>query len=553
MPERNMRIRLGLFVAMALVALTALVILFGGSPKFFSTRTKYIVYFSEAPGISPGTPVRKSGVRIGQVSSLDIDEESGGVKLGVEIDTQHLPRQNEEPVIARGLLSGDTTLDFIPKTDKDGGRLVRSEPYPANAEIPGVPPLNTNRLLNTAQETVPNANQAISTFTETVAAFKGVGPKAEKALADIQAFMVEARAVLPELRETNRRVQEFIGSNDGAAPDVPRRPGERIALAQAQPPAGEQANLKTLTKEVQEFVKLLRPLAEDAGKLVRDNQQDLTKALRSFALISERTSKLLSDENRKAVEDTLKGLQATASEVLSKENRDAVQTILRNVKDGSEDLNKALKQSANLVERADAAMKDLGEALKTGNVTVKNFNDRVTQVKSILDNVERLSKPLAEQAEPVLKNIGRAADELATTIIESRKIIALLSKPEGTLGKFVGDPALYNQLTDATTNLNRTLIRAEKIAKDLEIFADKVARKPESIGIAGAVRPSLGLKESPFAPTPQNTPYPVPSPGRGNSGGLQALPPSGGSILGEPVIPPSEPLQPIPPVRESRR
>ena len=246
-------------------------------------------------------------------------------------------------------------------------------------------------------------------------------------------------------------------------------------------------------------------------------------------------------------------------EVLSKENRDSISLIIKNVKEGSDDLNKALKLSSQLVEKADNAMKDLSEAMKTANVTVKNFNDRVTQVKIILDDVAKLSKPLAEQAEPMIKNISRAADELATTIIESRKIIALLSKPEGTIGKLTNDPALYNQLVDATTNLNRTLIRAEKIAKDLEIFADKVARKPEAIGIGGALRPSLGLKESPYAPVPSTTPFPVPSPGSGNSGTLRPLPPTQGGVgLGEPILGPilpgdGEKLTPIAPVREGQR
>jgi phospholipid/cholesterol/gamma-HCH transport system substrate-binding protein len=31
----------------------------------------------------------------------------------------------------------------------------------------------------------------------------------------------------------------------------------------------------------------------------------------------------------------------------------------------------------------------------------------------------------------------------------------------------------------------------------VEIFADKLARHPELIGIGGAIRPSSGLKESP--------------------------------------------------------
>ena len=551
MAERSMKARLGAFVVMALVALTALVILFGGSPKFFSTRTSYFVYFTEAPGISPGTPVRKSGVRIGQVTALDIEEESGRVKLTIEVEGKHQPRQNEEPMIARGLLSGDTTLDFIPKVDKEGAKLIRTEAYVANAEIIGVPPLNTSRLLSTASETVPNANDALTTFTATVGAFKSVGPKAEKALDEFQEFMKTAKAILPELRETNKRVQDFIGTADVPAGNN----GQQIGLNKAQAP--ENGSLKTLTKDVQEFLKVLKPLVEDVRSLVKDNQGELTKVLKGLTTLTERANDVLSDDNRKAIVNTLQTLQAAAGEVLSKENRDSINLIIKNVREGSDDLNKALKLSSQLVTKADAAMKDLSEAMKTANITVKNFNDRVTQVKIILDDVAKLSKPLAEVAEPTLKNISRAADELATTIIESRKIIAMLSKPEGTFGKLTNDPALYNQLVDATTNLNRTLIRAEKIAKDLEIFADKVARKPEAIGIGGALRPSIGLKESPYAPVPTNTPFPVPYPGSGNSGTLRPLPPAPGGVgLGEPILGPVQPeekLTPIAPVREGQR
>ena len=45
------------------------------------------------------------------------------------------------------------------------------------------------------------------------------------------------------------------------------------------------------------------------------------------------------------------------------------------------------------------------------------------------------------------------------------------------------------------TNLDRAL-------RDLEVFADKLARHPESIGLGGALNPSRGLKESPTANYP---------------------------------------------------
>jgi phospholipid/cholesterol/gamma-HCH transport system substrate-binding protein len=43
--------------------------------------------------------------------------------------------------------------------------------------------------------------------------------------------------------------------------------------------------------------------------------------------------------------------------------------------------------------------------------------------------------------------------------------------------------------------------RVERALKDLEVFADKLARHPESIGLGGALRPSSGLKEAPTTPS----------------------------------------------------
>ena len=246
MAERALRQRLGLFVALTILVLTALVVLFGGAPNVFSTRAKSTVLYPEAPGVGAGTPVRKSGVRIGQVTGLDIDEASGQVRVNIEVENKYRPRLNEEPAISRGLLSGDTTLDFIPKSDEKGQPMPRAEAVPPDTEIVGVRPLNTQRLINQAQGAIPNAQEALVKFSATMSRFDQVGPKAEKALDEIAAFARIARELVPELRETNRRVQDFIGA-DGAPVQ-----NQDVALRRADEP--QAANLKTLVKEIQDFV-----------------------------------------------------------------------------------------------------------------------------------------------------------------------------------------------------------------------------------------------------------------------------------------------------------
>ncbi|NDI17010.1 MAG: MCE family protein [Verrucomicrobia bacterium] len=43
-------------------------------PGLFKSVNQYQVSFNDAPGISAGAPVRRSGVRIGQVSHITLDD-----------------------------------------------------------------------------------------------------------------------------------------------------------------------------------------------------------------------------------------------------------------------------------------------------------------------------------------------------------------------------------------------------------------------------------------------------------------------------------------------
>lgn len=516
MAERVLRRRLGVFVAATIATLTGLIVLFGGAPTVFNTRTKYTVLYPEAPGVAAGTPVRKSGVRIGRVTAVDIDESSGEVRVNIEVENKYLPRQSEEPAISRGLLSGDTAIDFIPKTDEKGQPMLRADAIPPNADIAGVRPLNTQRLLNQAQGAIPNAQDALIKFSATMSRFDAVGPKAEKALDEIAAFARLARELVPELRETNKRVQDFIGA------DGPPDP-KNLDVALRKADDAEPANLKTLVREIQDFVKTYKPLGEDLRALLKVAEPELTAALKSLKMLTDRAGTFLTDDNRKALTEILATFQKASGDLLSEENKKNANAILKNVNAGSEDLTKTIRLAAILLDRAEGTLKEL--------------NGRLAEAKGLIANLDKASKPIAEGAEPIMKNIALAAENLSKTLIDARSALAAFNKSDGTVGKILNDPLLYNQLVDAASNLNRTLTRAEKIAKDLEVFADKVARKPEVIGIGGALRPSTGLKESPTAPLGP-TPYPYPAPGTGRiDGPLQPIAPVPGGAL-----------QPIPPI-----
>ncbi len=447
MADRRLRLRLGLFVALTLVVLAALVILFGRAPSLFSNRTQYVILFPEAPGMAVGTPVRKSGVRIGDVTQLDLDSATGEVRLSIEVDKKFVPRAGEDAVITRGLLSGDTALDFVPKVAADGTPLPRGEPLPPGTEIRGIPPVSTRALLTQAQEAIPSAQESMARVLQSFQRIEKAVPKFEKA-AD-------------EFTVTNKAIQDFLGTNPN------------------------QPNAREMLKEIIALLQAVKPVADDVRTLIRDNGPEVARLLKTARESAESVNDVLNPDNRKAIAASLKSIQLA-----------------------SDDLTKTVRLVGLLSDQAEKTLKEL--------------HARLVQSEKVLTNLDKLTGPLGDNAADLTtdirgmaKNLNTASGQLSATLAEAQATLKALNRSDGTFTKVLTDPMLYNNLSDATAGATRVLLRVERIAKDLEVFADKIARKPETLGVGGALRPNTGLKESPtapLAPVPQAPPIVAPFP-----------------------------------------
>ena len=131
MTERAMRLWIGMFVLIALILLSTLIVAFGSLPAVFKRVNHYTIRFKDAPGVAQGTPVRRSGVRIGEVTDINLDNETGDVEVVVGIEKKYTVRHNEEPTLITGLLGTDTTIDFVPVTEGPG------QPPPARDQYRG--------------------------------------------------------------------------------------------------------------------------------------------------------------------------------------------------------------------------------------------------------------------------------------------------------------------------------------------------------------------------------------------------------------------------------
>jgi phospholipid/cholesterol/gamma-HCH transport system substrate-binding protein len=110
MDERVMQFRVGVMVLAALLVAVILALVFGGLPSPFRKTFTIQVKFSSAPGVSVGTPVRKSGIRIGEVSSVEFaadDQVLVTLRIAANYQVRH-----DETCCLRSSLLGDTWLEF---------------------------------------------------------------------------------------------------------------------------------------------------------------------------------------------------------------------------------------------------------------------------------------------------------------------------------------------------------------------------------------------------------------------------------------------------------
>ena len=462
MAERGMRLKLGAFIGGTLAVLAGLVVFFGRAPELFSNKARYDILFPEAPGIAPGTPIRKSGVPIGQVDAIDLDAETGQVRVKIRVDRKYLPRRNEEPTITRGILSGDTAIDFLPRLD-ERGPVPRGEVWPPGSDIPGAPPITPRSLLTPASGVLANAQQSLDRLVrafEKLESLERLSPKMERALDEFTGLAQEARGFLPELRKTNQRFQNLLGADDQ------RPPG---------PGAADDATVRALIRDIQATIRKLEP--------------DVTSAVRSARQMFDGANDVLSPENRKQFSELLKNANGVAVYIV--------------------------KISGALTTM-----------LETAERTIKNIDNQVTAAGTVVGDIRAVTRPLAVKSESLVASVTESADQLAKALAEVRLLLHTFGRGNGTIQKLLDDPKVYQNLDDAAGALARVMGRAEKISRDLEVFADKIARRPELIGVGGAFRPSSGLKDLPGNSLPSyRTDWPPAMPARPPTGANWVPPP----------------------------
>jgi ABC-type transporter Mla subunit MlaD len=517
---RGMRLRLGAFVLLALVLLGALIVMFGSLPSLFRRTTAYTVRFTDAPGLAPGAPVRRSGVRIGEVRSISLDEERGIVRVTLLIDSPYRLRRSEQATLVAGILGSDASIDFVPK-QAEGGEPIDRDPFEPGAELVGVRAATVNTLLRGAGEVLPNTQETLNDIRKSiqrlerfVARAERTIPLAEETLREYRELAKSARGVVPEAQKALSEVREFAKAYREAAPDLTRAVEEfrqlardartalpellktNAAILDAVKSARELfPTVESALDEVRELARDVRKVTADVQKLiptVKANLDDIGSAARQAQRLVENLDRVVlenKDEFKAAVERLSKSLDQ-AVKLLSDDN------VRR--------FNAALTNIATASDQLPSITKNMDDVMQQARITVRQLNETLKRVDESLKDVSKLTKPLGDRAADLSRNADESLSRLNSILGDVQALMRAIDKSDGTLRKLLTDPSIYNNLDRALIAAGKLLPGIERILKDVEVFTDKIARHPEILGVRGAVNPGgsggTGLKGPPTPP-----------------------------------------------------
>ncbi len=161
MDERVVQFRVGVMVLATFIIAGILVVLFGSLPSFTTPRNTIYITFRQALGVSRDTPVRKSGILIGRVTDVELDDI--GVLITAEINASVKLYTNEICQVGSSLLGGDAVIQFIGFNEK-----LPKQPIEDGSRIAGISTVDPAQAISNLEGTLATAVASVSTTSDEI-------------------------------------------------------------------------------------------------------------------------------------------------------------------------------------------------------------------------------------------------------------------------------------------------------------------------------------------------------------------------------------------------
>lgn len=360
MNERVMQFRIGMFVIVAGLVLTMLIIWFGESPTLFRNYGYLTVHYPEAPGVAIGIPVRKSGIRIGEVASIKFDDrpnQADGVLVTLALEPQYRVASGSVPRLGRALI-GDVSIDMMPGEGKTALKLSKS----------------------------PNESLASERIIEGV-----VAPDPSNALAAASKAFERAGSTLEAIEKAATGVSKLSANAD---------------------------QLDDFLATWSATGKKIGALSDEANQIITTNREQIQPTIQSLREASEKVNGMLDEETRQNVRTTAKNL-ASGSERLDTVLAD-VQPVAADLGAPYGTTPKTgLGNAVTRINRIAYEVSLLTSQLTDANGTRLNPNgtlQRLVMQSELHDNLNRaavLIREILEATRPVMRNLTAFTERIS--------------------------------------------------------------------------------------------------------------------------------------------
>jgi len=290
MSAKSSELRSGVFVVLAVVALTILIFSVGNFRARLKSQARYVTYVTNSKFLKTHDPITYGGYKVGEIKSLEVaPDRHGMVKITLDVDLDTPVMEDSVITVKQDGILGPKYLEVSPGTP--GGKRA-----PAGATLEGVTPIAFVELGPSFEGPMTKLDALLDNVN------KIVGD--EEFRKNISAMLTEARGLLKSLREQLEKVGTAAGKT-----------GERSQEVLAEVHDTIKSLREPLGRTLKNSEELTARLAKDADtltdrmvKTIDEVTVRLNRSLDSLDQILKDTDGLIVQNNKNLFE-TVRGMR----------------------------------------------------------------------------------------------------------------------------------------------------------------------------------------------------------------------------------------------------
>lgn len=259
-------------------------------------------------------------------------------------------------------------------------------------------------------------------------------------------------------------------------------------------------------------------MAPNMMDMAASMQGNIIAAIDSITQTSQKLNKLLSNidavfnnnqgELKEMIAQTIE-MGRQARELITKTNiMLSDPEIQKGIHDTVIGMPEIVKQAQGTFAKFNATAEKINLLADSFNTMIQNtdetmglVNQVVTKTDKSLGDFNNITGTISERKDIWLTKVGRSLDNLDNALLQISEFTTTLNSSNGTVGKLVKDSTLYDNLNQTLEEIRELKRQLDPIVANMQTFSDKVARNPEQLGVAGAMRRSSGTKGVPPIPS----------------------------------------------------